>query len=61
MFGHGFSSKHFLGPIFGHYATYQKVAGSIPYEVNFLYLPNPPAALGQGVYSVSNRNEYQKH
>jgi hypothetical protein len=27
----------------------------------FLNLPNPPAALGPGVYSASNRNEYQKH
>jgi hypothetical protein len=26
----------------------------------FFILPNPPAALGHGVYSVSNRNEYQK-
>jgi hypothetical protein len=27
----------------------------------FLNLPNPTAALGPGVYSASNRNEYQKH
>jgi hypothetical protein len=45
-----------------HYATSQKVAGSRPDEVNeffsiYLILP---AALGPGVYSASNRNEYQK-
>jgi hypothetical protein len=27
----------------------------------FLNLPNPLAALGPGVYSASNRNEYQNH
>jgi hypothetical protein len=27
----------------------------------FLNLPNLLAALGPGVYSASNRNEYQKH
>jgi hypothetical protein len=27
----------------------------------FLNLPNPSATLGPGVYSSSNRNEYQKH
>jgi hypothetical protein len=32
-----------------------KVPGSIPDEVIL------PAALGPGVYSASNRNEYQKH
>jgi hypothetical protein len=32
-------------------ATSRKVAGSIPDE----------AVLGPGVYSASNRNEYQKH
>jgi hypothetical protein len=45
-----------------HYSTSQKVAGSIPDEVNefsstYLILS---AALSPGVYSVSNRNEYQK-
>jgi hypothetical protein len=44
------------------YATSQKVADSRPDEVNeffsiYLILP---AALGAGVYSASNRNEYQK-
>jgi hypothetical protein len=44
-----------------HYATARKVACSRPDEVSessvFLILP---AALGPGVYSASNRNEYQK-
>jgi hypothetical protein len=35
--------------------------GSFPDEVNFLTLPNLPVALGHGVYSASNKNEYQKH
>jgi hypothetical protein len=34
---------------------YVKVAGSIPDEVVL------QAALGPGVYSASNRKEYQKH
>jgi hypothetical protein len=42
--------------------TVRKVMGSRPNEVNeffsiYLILP---AALGAGVYSASNRNEYQK-
>jgi hypothetical protein len=37
-----------------HYATNWKVAGLIPDEMI-------PATLGPGVYSASNRNEYQKH
>jgi hypothetical protein len=46
----------------GHYATSRKIAGSRPDEVNaffsiYLILL---AALGPGVYSASNRNEYQK-
>jgi hypothetical protein len=45
-----------------HYATSREVVGSRPDEMNnfssiYLILP---AALGPGVYSVSNRNEYQK-
>jgi hypothetical protein len=45
-----------------HYAVSQKVAGSSPDEVNeffpiYLILS---ATLGPGVYSASNRNEYQK-
>jgi hypothetical protein len=45
------------------YVTNRKVSGSRPDEVNdFLssYLIIP-VALGPGVYSASNRNEYQKH
>jgi hypothetical protein len=38
-----------------------KVAGSIPDEVNFKIYLILPAALGPGVYSAFNRNEYQKH
>jgi hypothetical protein len=45
-----------------HYASSR--AGSRPDEVNdFFSLPNPSdrtTALGPGVYSASNRNEYQK-
>jgi hypothetical protein len=45
-----------------HYATGQKVVSLRPREVNeffsvYLILP---ATLVPGVYSVSNRNEYQK-
>jgi hypothetical protein len=43
-----------------HYATNRKVAGSIPDEVIVkIYLIL--TALGPGIYSASNRNEYQKH
>jgi hypothetical protein len=44
-----------------HYATNRKVAGSIPDEVNFYIYLIFPVAPGPGVYSASNRNEYQKH
>jgi hypothetical protein len=44
-----------------HYATSREVAGSIPDEVIFSIYLILPAALGRGVYSASNRNEYQKH
>jgi hypothetical protein len=45
-----------------HYATSRKTTGSRPNEVNemfsiYLILP---AALAPGVYSTSNKNEYQK-
>jgi hypothetical protein len=43
------------------YATNRKVASSIPYAVIFSSYLILPAALGSGVYSASNRNEYQKH
>jgi hypothetical protein len=41
-------------------ATNRKVACSISDEVTFLIYLILPAALGPGVYSASNRNEYQK-
>jgi hypothetical protein len=45
-----------------HYATSRKVASSRPGEVNELFSLRLilPEALGPGVYSASNRNEYQK-
>jgi hypothetical protein len=53
-----------LGQVIGntHYATIKKVAGSRPVEMNeffkiYLILPT---ALGTGVHSASNRNDYQK-
>jgi hypothetical protein len=42
-------------------ATNRNVAGSIPDEVIFQIYLILPAALGPGVYSASNKNEYQKH
>jgi hypothetical protein len=39
----------------------RKVAVSIPDEVNFEINLILLAALGPGVYSASDRNEYQKH
>jgi hypothetical protein len=42
-------------------ATNRKVAGSIPDEEIFQICLNLPGALGPGVYSASNRNEYRKH
>jgi hypothetical protein len=41
-----------------HYAI--KIAGSRPDEVNFSIYLILPAALGLGVHSASNRNEFQK-
>jgi hypothetical protein len=38
-----------------------EVTGSIPDEMIFLIYLILPATLGSGVYSASNRNEYQKH
>jgi hypothetical protein len=46
-----------------HYAIIGKVAGSRPDEANAFLLSIYlilPAALGSGVYSASNRNQYQK-
>jgi hypothetical protein len=46
----------------GNYATSRKVVGSRPDEVNgFLNFAYLPAALGSGVHSASNEDEYQKH
>jgi hypothetical protein len=44
------------------YATSRKVAGSIPdVVIGFFSIKlTLPAALGPGVYSASNRNEYQE-
>jgi hypothetical protein len=53
--------EHEVAQWLRHYATNRKVAGSIPDEVSFLIYLIFPAALGPGVYSASNRNEYQKH
>jgi hypothetical protein len=55
------ANKFFQGFPKFMYATNQKVAGSIPDEVNFLIYLILPVALGPGVYSTSNRNEHQKH
>jgi hypothetical protein len=45
-----------------HYATSRKVAGSILDEVIGYFSIDLilPAAIGPGVYSASNRNEYQE-
>jgi hypothetical protein len=43
-----------------HCATKRKVADSIPDEMIFSIYLIHPAALGPGVYSASNINEYQK-
>jgi hypothetical protein len=39
---------------------YKPVAGSRPDEVNFEIYVILPAALGPGVHSAPNRNEYEK-
>jgi hypothetical protein len=44
-----------------NYASNRKVSGSIPDEVIFSIYLILSAALGPGVYSAYNRNEYQKH
>jgi hypothetical protein len=44
-----------------HYAENSKVVGSIPVEVIFSIYLILPGALGPGVYSATNRHEYQKH
>jgi hypothetical protein len=55
-------SWHEVAQWLRHYATSLKFAGPRPEEVNVffsIYLILP-AALGPGVYSASNRNEYEK-
>jgi hypothetical protein len=58
----GIKWGHVIASWLSHSATDRKVEGSRPDEVNaffsvYLILP---AALGPGVYSASNINEYQK-
>jgi hypothetical protein len=45
-----------------YYATSRKIAGSNPDEVTGFFSIDLilPAALSPGVYSASNRNEYQE-
>jgi hypothetical protein len=45
-----------------HYAASQKVEGPRPHLVNEVFSIHLilPAALGPGLHSASNRNEYQK-
>jgi hypothetical protein len=53
--------RHAIAQWLRNYATNRKFAVSIPDEVNFYICLILPAALGPGVYSASNRNEYHKH
>jgi hypothetical protein len=57
----GVSSGIYIKLQLRHYATNRKVAASIPDEVIFSIYLILPAALGPGVYSASNRNEYRKY
>jgi hypothetical protein len=50
-----------IGQWLSHCATSRKVAGSRPNKVIFSNYLILSAALGPGVYSACNRNEYQKH
>jgi hypothetical protein len=44
-----------------HYAANRKFSGSRPVEVNYVSIyPILPSALGPGVHSACNKNEYQK-
>jgi hypothetical protein len=47
--------------IYIYNAINRKVAGSIHDDVIVCVYLILPAALGPGVYSASNNNEYQKH
>jgi hypothetical protein len=55
------AQKHTVAQWLRHYATNRIVASLIPNEVNFYSYLILLAALGPGVYSASNRNEYQRH
>jgi hypothetical protein len=50
-----------LGGACGSVVVKALCSGLIPDEVNFSIYLILQAALGSGVYSASNRNEYQKH
>jgi hypothetical protein len=62
MFGYAVLHGHVMLLHFscGSYATSWKVAILRPDQVNVFNLPNLLAALGPGVHSAANRNEYQK-
>jgi hypothetical protein len=51
--------KHKVANCLRHYSTSWKVVGSRSDEVNFSIYLILPAALGPGVHSAPNRNEYQ--
>jgi hypothetical protein len=57
--------RHAVAQWLRHYAASRKAVGSRPDEVNEFFFSFSiylilPAALGPGVYSACNRNEYQK-
>jgi hypothetical protein len=52
--------RHAVAEWLRHYATNRKTAESIPDKMIFLIYLILPSALGPGVYSGSNTNEYQK-
>jgi hypothetical protein len=56
------STENYVSVRLRHYATSRKVEGSIPDVVIVFFSIDLilPAALGPGVYSASNRNEYQE-
>jgi hypothetical protein len=52
--------RRFLPFLVGNYSNLWKVVGLRPDEVNFSIYLILQAALGPGLHSASNRNEYQK-